>query len=96
MSKINTEELYNHILKNMTAEQALKNILEAQIINYTHLKFNNGEEIHPVMVICMAALEMGWDLAIPNHENEEDEIKGLSCGKTEYLNELFPDEKMGE
>jgi len=82
------KETYDHILKHMTAEEALLKLLEGHTRNYEHLKFVEGEEIHPLMVVSMAALDMGWDLAIPNG-GEDDEVQGMAIGTPEYFEDLF-------
>jgi len=83
---MNTQELYDHITAHMTAEEALKKLLEGHIRTYEHLKFNKGDEIHPIMVASMAALDMGWNLAIPDGRDDE-EVKGMMIGTPEYLEE---------
>ena len=51
---MNVKELYNHITSQMTAEEALMKLLESHVMSYEHLKFNEGEETHPMMIITMA------------------------------------------
>lgn len=80
------KELYDHILKSMTAEEALMKILQGHMLTYEHLKFKEGEEIHPIMVASMAALDMGWSLAIPDGKDDE-EVQGMMIGTNEYLEE---------
>ena len=83
-----TQELYDHITKHMTPEQALMKLLEGHQITYENLKFKEGEEIHPVMVVAMAALDMGWSLAIPDGK-DNDIVRGMAIGTQEYLDEIF-------
>ena len=80
---MNVKELYDHLLLHMTAEQALLKLLEGQVLNYEKLKFNEGEEVHPIFVISMAAIDMGWGIAIPNEDDEE--IQGMIVGTQEYV-----------
>lgn len=80
---MNVKELYDHLLLHMTAEQALLKLLEGQVLNYEKLKFDEGEEVHPIFIISMAAIDMGWGLAIPNEDDEE--IQGMIVGTQEYL-----------
>jgi hypothetical protein len=80
------KELYDHILKSMTAEEALMRILEGHMLTYEHLKFNEGDEIHPIMIASMAAFDMGWNLAIPNGRDDE-EVQGMMIGTEEYIEE---------
>lgn len=91
VKKLSVKELYEHILKNMSAEQALMKLLKGQAMNYEHLKFSEGEEVHPVLIISMAALDMGWDLAIPDGK-DDDEVQGMATGTEEYLEDLFSDQ----
>lgn len=86
------KELYDHILKNMTAEDALIKILEGNIKTYEHLKFKEDEVIHPIMVVSMAALDMGWSIAIPD-ASDDDEIKGMVIGDEEYMDEMLGTEE---
>ena len=82
------DELYKHITSQMSPEQALKKLLEGHVINYEKLKFNEGEEIHPVMLISMAALEMGWEIALPYGDDDSDVI-GMTVGTEEYFDSVF-------
>ncbi len=80
------QELYDHILKHMTAEQALKKLLEGSLHEYQFLKFSEqGKEIHPAMLIVMAAQEMGWDIAITSKDDSE-ELQGMILGTNAYIN----------
>ena len=84
---MNVKELYNHITKQMTAEQALLNLLEGHVLTYDKLKFNEGEEIHPVMLISMAAMEMNWQIAISNDDDKD--IQGMVVGTQEYVDDVL-------
>ncbi len=77
------KEFYDYLLTQMSAEEALLKLLEGQVLNYEKLKFDKGEEVHPIFVISMAAIDMGWGLAIPNEDDEE--IQGMIVGTQEYL-----------
>jgi len=85
---MNVKELYDHLLLHMTAEQALLKLLEGQVLNYEKLKFDEGEEVHPIFIISMAAIDMGWGIAIPNEDDEE--IQGMMVGTQEYLDDILP------
>jgi len=80
------QEFYDHITKHMSAEEALLKLLEGHLRTYEHLKFNEGEEIHPIMVASMAALDMNWNLAIPDGSDDE-EVQGMMIGTEAYLDE---------
>jgi hypothetical protein len=82
------KELYDHITKNMTPEEALMKLLEGSIRTYEHLKFNEGEELHPVMVIAAATLEMGWNIAIFDGDPDAD-LTGMIVGTDEYINSVL-------
>ena len=84
---MNVKELYDHLLLHMTAEQALLKLLEGQVLNYEKLKFDEGEEVHPIFIISMAAMDMGWGMAIPNEDDEE--IQGMAVGTEEYLDNIL-------
>jgi len=89
------KEFYDHITKHMTAEEALLKLLEGQVMEYEKLKFSQDEKaVHPVLLIAMAALDMGWNLAIPDHKDDPDaEMQGLAVGTQEYLDNLLKDDK---
>lgn len=85
------QELYDYITKHMTAEQALMKLLEGSLHEYQILKFSeDGKEIHPVMLIVMAAQEMGWDMAITNNDdNQEVELDGMIIGTSDYIDNVL-------
>ena len=80
------QEFYDHNTKHMSAEEALLKLLEGHLRTYEHLKFNEGEEIHPIIVASMAALDMNWNLAIPDGSDDE-EVQGMMIGTEAYLDE---------
>lgn len=87
---MNAQDLYDYILKHMSAEQALMNLLKGHVIEYEKLKFSaEGEEIHPIMLIAMAALDMGWDMAVPNFEDPEAEVIGMIVGTSDYIDDVL-------
>ena len=84
------KELYDHITKHMTAEQALLKLLEGSLIEYEKLKFSEeGKEIHPQILILMATCDIGWDVAIPRLADDNAEIPGLIIGTEEYIESLL-------
>ena len=86
---MDTKELYDHITKHMTPEEALMKLLEGHLLTYENLKYNEGEELHPVMLVAMAALDMNWSMAIPKEKNEDDILNGMAIGTQEYLDDVF-------
>jgi hypothetical protein len=65
-------------------EQAFDRFLESGLVN--------GEELHPLLVMSMAAMEMGWNFVIENREGK-DEVRGLITGTQEYIDDLYKDLK---
>jgi hypothetical protein len=88
-SGITPKKLMDYILTQMTAEEALLKLLQGSLIQYEKLKFDSPHNsIHPIVVMTMAAMEMGWDFAIPKG-NPEDEITGMVTGTPEYIDWVF-------
>lgn len=85
------QELYDYITAKMTPEAALMKMLEASIVNYDKLKFAEGEEIHPEMLIFMAANDRGWNIAFQavDPKNPDSEIRGMIVGSKEYIDEVL-------
>ena len=79
-------EFYEYLLTQMSVEEALLKLLEGHVMTYDKLKFNEGEELHPLMVASMAAMDMGWQMAIPDGD---DEVQGIIMGTSEYLKEIL-------
>lgn len=79
-------ELKEHILKHMTADEALTKLLEGSLMSYEKLKFEVNKEVHPILVITYAAMDLGWTLSI---EKNSEDIRGLSVGTKEYIEDLF-------
>jgi hypothetical protein len=88
---MNAKEFYDHILKHMTAEQALMKMLERTVVEYNILKFSEeGEEIHPEILIAMACFDRGWDIAILDPKSEsDDEFQGMILGTREYIDDIL-------
>lgn len=82
------QQLYDHIVKQITPEVALMRLLEGSLIQYEKLKFDSQKgAVHPIIVISMATMDMGWDFAIePNEVN----IRGMVIGTKEYMETIFP------
>jgi len=84
------KELYDYITSKMTPEEALMNLLEGATGQYEKLKFDQeGEPVHPIMIASMAAMDMGWSIAIKRGDDED--VVGLVMGTEEYLEEIFPE-----
>ena len=81
------QDLYDHIVKHITPEDALKKLLESSLLEYEKLKFDEkGKEVHPVIIISMATMDLGWDFAI---EKKSKNIEGMTIGTEEYLDRIF-------
>ncbi len=80
---VTVAELKEFILKHMTAEQALDRLLESSLISYNKLRFNKGEEVHPLIIMSSAAMDMGWDFVI---EQDREKVEGLIVGTGDYIN----------
>jgi hypothetical protein len=91
------DELYKHITAHMTAEEALMKLLTGHLIEYEKLKFSEeGKEIHPVILITMATLDMGWSIAVPSHDDNPDaEIEGMIVGTNKYIDSVLSKEENG-
>ena len=55
---MNVKELYNYIVKRMSPEEALLKILESASIQYDKLKFDKDSQVHPVIIMTMAAFDI--------------------------------------
>jgi hypothetical protein len=86
------QQLKDFILSKITIEVAFDRLLESGLINYRKLRFDKGEEVHPLLVMSMAAMEMGWDFVVENREGK-DEVRGLITGTQEYIDDLYKDMK---
>ncbi len=91
---IGVNELYDHIIQFMTPEEALRKLLSSSLIEYDKLKFSSPEvAVHPLIIIAVAATDLGWDIAIEGTEKCKD-VRGLVIGIPEYIDTIFP--KKGE
>jgi hypothetical protein len=89
---MNVKELYDHIVKHMTPEQALMKLLEGQVMSYDKLKFKKGKSIHPIHLITMAAMELDWGIIIPM--DDDANVEGIVVGTEKYLDSIeFKEDK---
>ena len=86
------QELKDYILSKMTMEQGFDRLLESGLINYQKLRFEKGQEVHPLLIMSMAAMEMGWDFVIEKG-GDRDEVRGLITGTEEYIDDLYKEIK---
>lgn len=88
---IKVKDFYDHILKHMTAEEALMKLLEGPLRSYEKLKFDeNGQEVHPVLIISAAAMDLGWNFAV---EKGQEHVRGLCVGTQEYIDTVLKSNK---
>lgn len=97
---MNVQELYDHITKYLTPEQALLKILEGQVRTYENFRVSNfsfeeGEAVPPIVLVIMAAQEMEWNVCIPN-ASDDDEIRGMIIGTQEYVDDKLDKNKVIE
>jgi len=84
------KEIYDYITSKMTPEEALIKLLEGANSQYEKLKFDPaGQPVHPLFIASMAAMDMGWQIAVKDGGDED--IKGLVMGTEEYLLKIFPE-----
>lgn len=76
------QAFYDYITKQMTPSQALLLLLESAIQRYEHLKFDEDKEVHPLLIMSMAAMDMGWGLII---EKDIEDVEGVITGTEEYV-----------
>lgn len=89
--KYTLDDLYNYIVSQITPEVALKRLLASSLIKYDNLKFPKDEEgVHPTIIIAMAALDMGWAIAV---DTEEVNLQGLVVGTTEFIDNHIKNDK---
>jgi len=80
------DQLYDHITKHMSPENALKLLLTSSLRSYKKLKFDKHEEVHPVQIIGLAAMDMEWQIAI---ESDKENVEGITVGTKEYMKRMF-------
>lgn len=88
------QEVYEYMLTHYgSAEQALKAVIYHNLDSYDKMKEAakaeaSHEELegHPLMVITMSALELGWDIAV---ESGQPHVRGLTMGTPAYLDSIF-------
>lgn len=86
------KEVYDFIVSKMTPEEALMKFLEGGTIEYQKLRFSEpGKEVHPLILMAMAAMEMEWGFMVEDVESSS-EVRGLVTGTPEYM-EFWVDRK---
>jgi len=85
------KEVRDFIVSQIPAEEALLRLLEGSLIEYQQLKYSGQEKaIHPIILISMATMEMGWQFAV---EKDQDNVRGMVVGTEEYMNTIFKNEQ---
>lgn len=84
------KEVYDHIVKQITPEQALMRLLEGGLLQYEKLKFDDQEKaVHPIIIISMAVMDLGWDFAVEKTGDGSQPMRGMVVGTKEYIDEIF-------
>lgn len=83
---MNAIELRDYITQQMPAEDALLILLKTSLVSYEHLKFSEEESVHPCIIIAMAALDMGWEMAV---DNQSENVNGMIIGNKEYIDKIL-------
>lgn len=87
------EDFYNHILKHLTAEEALRRLLATPLLQYKNLKalkawnINEEEFVNPIFIIAAACADMGWHIGV---ETDHPTVRGLLIGTDEYVKQYHP------
>jgi len=90
------KEFYDYITKQMTPEEALMRLLESSVIEYEKLKFDDqSKAVHPVLVMTMAAMDMGWNFCIETAPADAP-VRGMVVGTEEYIETIFPKDEYRE
>jgi hypothetical protein len=84
------DAFYDYITQHLTPEEALRRLLASSLYSYEKLKFDTekGEAVHPIIIMSMAAMDMGWLIAVRN-DDPDAAITGIACGTEEYMQSLF-------
>lgn len=83
-SGMTVDSFYDYITQHISPEVALKRMLSSSFIAYENLKFDEkGKEVHPLLIITMAAMDLGWQMEI---ERDQPEVRGIAVGSEEYMN----------
>lgn len=96
---MNAIDLKNHILKFMTADEALEKMLITTVEQFDNMKKNlslGGEKelaASPFMIIVAAAMDLGWGFAVEKPEKPDSPIRGLVIGSPAYIDKVFQPEK---
>lgn len=89
---IKTKDFIAYILKFMTAEQALEKLMGIQTDQYNKIKLGEpinpkeDDTINPLMILCCAAMDLGWDMCLEKQDDETKNIDGIAVGTSEWLN----------
>lgn len=79
------QDLYDQITSQLSPEEALMNMLKASVQQYEDQKLDaQGQPVHPIYIIVLAAKELGWEIAM-NTEEQNPNVIGLTMGTKEYM-----------
>lgn len=80
------KELYDYILTQMSAEEALKKALSTTVQLCDDLNVKQGLGGAPLLIIADCCMRMGWNFAI---ENDQEIVRGMVVGTEEYIESIF-------
>jgi len=86
-----SDELADYILTQMSAEDALRKLLSAQMLSAGKIMYQTSEielsdGMRPYALIMIAAKLLGWDVAF---ESDQENMRGMAIGTKEYLKECI-------
>jgi|SRR5581483_6715483 len=81
------EQIKAYILSKMSKDEVIDRFLESGLLVYEKLKFAEGEELHPLMVMAYAAMDMGWDLIV-HGDSTTYQVKGITTGTPEHIQKM--------
>lgn len=101
---IKHEEFLQFILKHMTAEQALRKLLRTNVMvpyeTAQQLKLGTAlkedEPFNPLFMVIMAAMDLGWQIALENDEDQSKHVEGITIGTEAYMERMFKGKKKDE
>lgn len=90
---MNSDEMYDYITSQMTPEEALRKLLQAQSVDigsilYQAKKIEIPSGFKPYFLIALGAQILKWGMAFESSRGS-GEMRGMAVGTKEYLNECI-------
>lgn len=91
LATMTVDEVTSHILKHMSAEEAVKKLIPGVVKSYEGMKLKYDDPeiqmVHPLMIIALACMDLGWAIIVEKPDEREDQnIRGVIVGNSEYIN----------